>query len=57
VDVVISVGTCRPRDAALLGVLGVGALPGALVEYGFIWPNAAVQSSIINANTITVHFI
>jgi hypothetical protein len=53
----ISVGTCRPRDAALLGVLGVGALPCALVEYGFIWPNAAVQSSIINANTITVHFI
>jgi hypothetical protein len=52
-----SVGACRPRDSALLGVMGVGAPPVAVVEYGFICPNALVHSSIINAIINTVHFI
>jgi hypothetical protein len=38
-------------------VTGVGAPPVALVEYGFICPNALVHSSIINAIINTVHFI
>jgi hypothetical protein len=56
-EVVISVGACSPRDSGLVGVLGVGAPPGVLVEYGFICPDAAVHRSIINAIIITFHFI
>jgi hypothetical protein len=56
-EVVRSVGACSPRDSGLVGVLGVGAPPGVLVEYEFICPNAAVHRSIIDAIIITFHFI
>jgi len=54
---VITVGACSPRDSGLVGVLGVGAPPGVLVEYWLICPDAAVHRSIINAIIITFHFI
>jgi hypothetical protein len=50
-------GTSNPRDVGVVGVLGVGAPPGVLVEYASFSPEDAVQRSIINAIINIVHFI